>query len=310
MTKPERAHTYTTAAYDSARWDHYRPRKGDIIVATPVKSGTTWTQMICALLVHQSPELPMPLTKLSRWLDRHTEPIDKVIADFDAQPHRRVIKTHTPLDGLPYFEEVSYVFCGRDPRDVFLSMQDHWTNLSEESIADMARRLGVERMRGFPEDPNELFPTWLTVGEHRWMSDGFPFGSVFYLTQTYWRHRTLPNLFFFHYSDLRADLDGEMRRLSAFLGIPVDEARWKALVEAATFSSMKENAKDVAPGAHLGEWKAPADFFRSARMGQWRDVLTPENQALYEKTAHERLGPELVSWLACGRRAASKPGSA
>jgi aryl sulfotransferase len=309
MGKPQRIHTYTTGAYDSVRWDSYRPRGGDIIVATPVKSGTTWTQMICALLVHQAPTLPAPLTRLSRWLERHAEPIEKVIADFDAQPFRRVIKTHTPLDGLPYFEDVVYVFCGRDPRDVYLSMCDHAKNLSDESLADIAERAGIEGPISFPDDPNEMFEAWLTRGEHPWMSDGFPWGSVFYITDTYWHFRTLPNVFFLHYADLSAALDAEMRRLSAFLGIPVDEERWPSLVEAAEFESMKKNAAEVAPGAHFGEWRSAADFFRLARKGQWRDVLSAHNQALYERVAADRLEPRLRAWLEGGRAAAGDPKS-
>jgi hypothetical protein len=92
-----------------------------------------------------------------------------------------------------------------------------------------------------------------------------------------------------------------MRRLSAFLEIPVDDEKWPKLVRAATFESMKERADDVAPGAHHGEWKKPSDFFRMARMGQWQDVLTPENQELYEQVTRERIEPELKTWLECGR---------
>jgi len=46
--------------FDSSRWDGFELRPGDIIVATPPKCGTTWTQMICALLILQEPELPVP----------------------------------------------------------------------------------------------------------------------------------------------------------------------------------------------------------------------------------------------------------
>jgi hypothetical protein len=307
--KPQRLHTYSTPVYDSSRWDGFVPRPGDILVCTPIKSGTTWTQMLCALLVHQSPELPQPLTRLSRWLDRHTEPVEEVLAQLDAQPHRRIVKTHTPLDGLPYFEEVAYVFCGRDPRDAFLSMLDHVGNASPESLADVARRAGVEAASlGIrPDDPNPLFQAWLTVGAHPWMQDGFPFGSVLQLSQTYWAFRRLPNLFFLHYRDLSADLDAEMRRLAAFLEVEVDESRWPALVEAARFESMKGRADEVAPGAHLGEWRSNADFFRSARMAEWRTVLSPESQALYERVSRERLGLSLKAWLEGGRAAAGDP---
>ena len=303
MTRPQRIHTYTDLIADSARWDNFKPRKGDIIVATPAKCGTTWTQMICALLVHQSPQLPQPLTVLSRWLDRHTEPVENVVAHFASQPFRRVIKTHTPLDGLPYWDEVTYVFCGRDPRDAQLSMMDHLANVSPETLEDARRRGNLPEDFTFPTDPNQMFPVWLTVGAQPWMWDGFPANSVMYLSNTFWQYRHLPNIVFLHYADLTADLDGEMRRLSAALGIAVDEDKWPALVAAARFGAMKEHASDNAPGAHLGEWASDSAFFRKARKDEWRSVLSAENQALYEARTGELLEPALKAWLEGGRGA-------
>jgi hypothetical protein len=303
VNRPERIHTYTDFIFDSARWDGFHPRKGDIVVATPAKCGTTWTQMLCALLVHQTPDLPLPLTRLSRWLERHTEPVEKVVAEFDAQPYRRIIKTHTPLDGLPYWDDATYVFCGRDPRDAYLSMQDHIANISEESWREALARSNLPPDFAFPSDPNAMFPMWLTTGSSPWVSDGFPTGSVLYLTDSYWKFRHLPNLVFLHYADLTRDLDGEMRRLSRALGIAVDEAKWPALVAAARFSAMKAHASENAPGAHVGEWANDGDFFRKARNGEWRSVLNAENQALYERITQEKLEPDLKRWLEGGRSA-------
>ena len=117
---PERLHAYHTPVYDTDRWERFTHRPGDILVCTPPKCGTTWSQMICALLVHQTPELPLPLTRLSRWIERVTQPIEEVETELAAQSWRRVLKTHTPLDGLPYFADAAYVYCARDPRDAFL----------------------------------------------------------------------------------------------------------------------------------------------------------------------------------------------
>ena len=49
---------YEGTVFDSGRWDGFELRPGDIIISTPPKCGTTWTQMICALLIFQEPELP------------------------------------------------------------------------------------------------------------------------------------------------------------------------------------------------------------------------------------------------------------
>jgi hypothetical protein len=250
---------------------------------------------------------PEPLARLSRWLERLRDPIEEVIAAYESQPHRRIVKTHTPFDGLPYWPEVSYVFCGRDPRDVFFSGLDHMANASEETIEDMKRRAGLTEDFPLPEDPNEFFPLWLTTGPYEGMEDGFPMGSVMSLTKTYWDHRDAPNLLFLHYADLSADLDGELRRLARFLGIEVDERRWPKFVVAASFESMRERADELAPGAHFGEWRSNTDFFRSGRRGAWRDVLSAENQTLYDRVALERLGPRLKAWLEGGRALGGDP---
>ena len=307
MDLPARTRTYRTAISDSTRWDHFRLRPGDILVCTPAKCGTTWTQMLCAMLVHRATVFPQPLTRLSRWLDRLREPIEEVVAAYEAQAHRRIVKTHTPLDGLPYWPEVSYVFCGRDPRDVFLSTLDQMANASEESVEEMKRRLGSTDDFELPSDPNAFFPLWLTTGAMDGMEDGFPMGSVMSLTKTYWVHRDAPNLHFTHYADLSADLDGEMRRLARFLGVPVDDRLWPEFLRAASIEAMRERADELAPGAHFGEWRSNDAFFRNARRGAWRDVLGAESCALYEQVATERLGPRLKAWLEGGRARAGDP---
>src|SRR4029077_1252897 len=116
------------------RWDGFELRPDDIIISTPPKCGTTGTQMIVALLIFQTPGLPRPLSKLSPWLDMRTRARRDVVADLGAQAHRRFIKTHTPLPGLPIASGVTYVCVGRDPRDVSLSMSDHIANMDFAAV--------------------------------------------------------------------------------------------------------------------------------------------------------------------------------
>lgn len=300
---PTRLHRYETATQDSIRWDAYRPRVGDIIVTTAPKCGTTWTQMLCALLLH-GPALPAPLSRLSPEFDRLAVPVETLMDELDAQVGPRIIKTHTPLDGLPWFDEVRYVHCARDPRDAFLSMVDNMQNLSDRAMAPVRERLGLLDTFAFPTDPNAFFPVWITNPVHSWMEDGFPTGSVLHAARAVWPYRGLSNLHLLHYRDLRLDLEGEMRRLADFLGVRVAADDWPALLDAAGFSAMQAGADDVAPGAHLGDWTSNRAFFKRARLDEWRAVLNAENQALYEELAPKRVAPPMRAWLEGGRHAA------
>jgi hypothetical protein len=42
---------YVSSDEDSGRWNGFPFRQGDIVISARSKSGTTWLQMICALLV-------------------------------------------------------------------------------------------------------------------------------------------------------------------------------------------------------------------------------------------------------------------
>src|SRR6476646_830027 len=93
---------YRSLVFDSARWAGFVFRPGDIVISTPPKCGTTWTQMICALLVFQTTEFPTSLDRISPWLDMQTRDMASVRAALEAQTHRRFITTHTPFDALPH----------------------------------------------------------------------------------------------------------------------------------------------------------------------------------------------------------------
>jgi hypothetical protein len=80
---------YQTTGSDSARWLGFPFRDGDIVISSRSKTGTTWAQMICALLIFQTPRLPAPMAQLSPWLDHQITPREEVWARLAAQPRSR-----------------------------------------------------------------------------------------------------------------------------------------------------------------------------------------------------------------------------
>ena len=65
-----------------------------------------------------------------------------------------------------------------------------------------------------------VFDKWLNTpwGEHPWEKDGWPFWSLFYNVKTWWDAKDLPNVLMVHFTDLKKDLAGQMRRIAEFIG--------------------------------------------------------------------------------------------
>jgi hypothetical protein len=314
MSRPP-TRRYRTVIADNARWDDFEFRDDDIVISTPAKSGTTWMQMICAVLVLQTTELPAPLTELSPWLDVQTERLDDVAAKLAAQRHRRFIKTHTPLDGVPFDDRVTYVCVGRDPRDVAVSWDNHFENMDlGVVIASRAKAVGLDDLAelmpdGIPERPAELVDRF-----RAWLEDDAPveqtltsLKGVLHHLETFWDVRERPNVALFHYADLSADLDGEMRRLADALGIAVDESRWPDLVHAATFDQMRSRAGELAPQVTLGFWNDVDRFFHRGASGQWQSLVDDELAARYDDRVRTLTTPDLARWAHDGRATSVAP---
>ncbi|MEU7608900.1 sulfotransferase domain-containing protein [Micromonospora sp. NPDC049204] len=292
---PPPAHRYRSTDEDSARWTGFPFRDGDIVISTRSKSGTTWMQMICALLVLGTPELPAPLTVLSPWLDWLVEPRDDVFDRLAAQPHRRFIKTHTPLDGVPLDPRVHYVVVARHPLDLAVSLYHQAGNLDPVRLAELT---GAPAPTGPPRTALPLeqwLPSWVDREvDPRADLDSLP-GVMLHLSDA-WARRHDPNIELVHYDDLLADLGGEMRRLAQRWGIAVPPERWSELVEAATFGRMRARADRLAPDT-LGVLRDRQQFFRQGTSGQGRNLLDSAGQARYQERAAALAPPDLLRWL-------------
>jgi aryl sulfotransferase len=319
MTKIQRAPTREihTPIADSHRWDNYAPRPDDIVIATYPKCGTTWTQRIVDLLVFQD-TAPRPILERSPWLDaRIFAPIENDLATLDAQSHRRFIKTHLPYDALPIYEGVKYVHVARDGRDAFISWHNHVRGFTPEA----KRRLGAVIMNDPvlaplmtggppsepPEDPQLYFQTWIAQAEGEPQTGPGANLSYFDFENTYWAERQRENLLFVHYNDLKADLAGEMRRISDFLEIDTPVDRLPALAEAASFEAMRASGEALLP--KIGEMfdTGSQRFLNKGSNGRWRDVLTDADLARYDAVFRRKVSPACAQWLEHGRLGAGDP---
>lgn len=292
---PKKTQEMSHFGMDSTRWNGFPFRDDDIIVGTWGKSGTTWVQQIVAQLIFEGAE-GISVTELAPWLDMSIAPKEEIFEKLEAQTHRRFIKTHLPVDSLVFSPKAKYLYIARDGRDAIWSYYNHHANHTQEAY-DMVNSLpGMEEHPFEPpnEDIRQYFHDWLD-------KDGYPIWPYWSHIRSWWEIRDLPNLLLLHFSNLKSDLEGEMRSIARFLDIEADSALWPVLVEHCTFDYMKEHASTVVGPLEALFKGGGKTFINKGTNGRWRDVLTATDIQKYENAANENLSPDCASWLATGQ---------
>jgi aryl sulfotransferase len=280
--------------FDSTVWNDFAFRDDDVIIATPGKSGTTWTQQIVGQLIFNG-DPDVNVGELSPWVDLRVPPAHVKLPAIEAQTHRRFLKTHLPVDALLFDPRAKYIYCARDGRDIVWSLYNHHANANDawfQAINESPGRVGPPVPPADP-DIHRYFRTWLE-------QDGAPFWSLWDNVRGWWAARRQPNVLMLHFEDLKRDLAGEMRRIAAFLEIEVAPESWPRMIEHCGFDWMKRNAARAAP---LGGvfWDGGAEtFINKGVNGRWRDTLTAQDVRDYEARALAELGPDCANWLAHG----------
>lgn len=287
LAPPTRA--YRGAMTDPSRWETWEPREGDILVCTPPKCGTTWTQAIIAHLLQGGGVLPAPIPVMSPWVDADLGDASEVARSLDDQADRRVVKTHTPGDGFPVWEGVHVVAVYRHPLDVFLSLRKHGANMAARPDHPMRRPFDV-CLDDFLNAPFDA-TAW---------DDDCVANLIEHYLQTVDRDR-FPQLTLLHYADMVADHPGTVRRLAEALEIAADDAVVARVVEATTFGGMKAQAADYVPEGGKGLWKDDAAFFDKGGTGKWQSAFSEAQLAAYDARIAE-LVPDVETrrWLESG----------
>ncbi|XP_077375582.1 sulfotransferase family 5A, member 1 [Festucalex cinctus] len=241
----------------------------DILIVSYPKSGTTWMQQIVTLITAQGdPHVSQTVPNWARapWLEHHYS-----AALLDALSQPRIITTHLPhrmLAAALRGSKAKVIYVSRNPKDVLVSFYH------------------FHKMANFLPDSGsfqEFFNTFLEGTVH--------FGSWFDHVKG-WTSQlgAMTNLLHVTYEELSMDLKGSIVKVSSFLQRPLVEDEVNSCVTHCSFSSMKDNQVincSLVPPEIMDHSKGA--FMRRGKVGDWRNMLTEEQNERFESVLAEKL---------------------
>ncbi|NND71985.1 MAG: sulfotransferase domain-containing protein [Rhodothermales bacterium] len=280
---------------DSTIWNDLTFRSDDVIIATYAKSGTTWVQQIVGQMI-LGPDPRIQVAKISPWLDLRVPPKDVKLAEVEAQEHRRLLKTHLPVDALVFSPLAKYLYIARDGRDVAWSLYNHHANANDtwyEVLNETPGRVGPPIDR----PPNDIKQYWRCWSEN----DGFPLWSYWENIRSWWEIRDLPNVKLVHFENLKNDMQGEMEAIADFLGIEPSAEDWDQTNLYCSFDWMKAHAEQCAPLGGVFWDGGASTFINKGTNGRWKESLSEMESKTYEERAVRELGESAAYWLKSGK---------
>ena len=234
---------------------------------------------------------------LSPWIEMRIFPKEEIFAIAKAQKYRRFIKTHSPINCIPFKPEMEYLFIDRDARDVAWSMYNHHKLINPEAFEMFNNAPGLvgERFVPLTCSVHEYYLSFLETGCFECQSNAAFWPCI----QSWWDVREQPNIMFFHFNNLKTDFEGEARRVAEFLEIDVAEETWPSIIKHCHIDYMRELAKKVEALDVICEGGG-ANFINKGTNERWKDVLSQEEIDRSDDIAVAEMGKECAQWLKTG----------
>jgi aryl sulfotransferase len=211
-------------------------RDGDIVISVPVKSGTTWTMNIVHQLREGGDRDFADVYAEVPWIEFVPGPratVEELVARLDAMPNerRRAFKTHSPPPAVPYHapgsgKDVKYVVVVRNPDEALVSLHP-FIEAHSDALFDLWK---IPREALVKPDFTTFFAEVANPGF---------VGMIFEFVASWWPLRHEPNVLFMHFSDMKRDHEGSVRKISDFLDFEPEPGQWPTILECTSFAWMK-----------------------------------------------------------------------
>ncbi|XP_071395806.1 sulfotransferase 1C2 [Centroberyx affinis] len=258
-------------------WDSiwaFCPDPTDLLIATYPKAGTTWTQEIVDLLLHNGDAeicKRAPTTIRNPFLEIFSPPpIPSGLDLLKQMDPPRVIKTHLPFQLVPpgfWENKCKAIYVARNAKD------------------NMVSYYHFDRMNMTQPEPGP-WDGYI----HKFMRGELAWGSWYDHVKGYWEEREKKNILYLFYEDMKENPRREVERIMRYLDLSISDDVLSRIVELTSFKNMKEN-----PMANYTFIPAPlfdhsiSPFMRKGEVGDWTNHFTPDQSKIFDEDYEKQM---------------------
>ncbi|XP_006868454.1 PREDICTED: sulfotransferase family cytosolic 2B member 1 [Chrysochloris asiatica] len=264
-------------------------REDDIFIVTYPKSGTNWMIEIVSLILKDGDPSwirSVPIWERAPWCET-------IMGAFSLpdQPIPRLRSSHLPIQLFTkafFNSKAKVIYLSRNPRDVAVSLYYY------SKIAGQLKD---------PGKPDQFLQDFLN-GEVQ-------FGSWFDHIKGWIRMQGKENFLFITYEELHQDLLGSVKRVSEFLGRPLDSEALSSVVAHSAFGAMKANTMSnytLLPPNLLDNRQGA--FLRKGVCGDWKNYFTVAQSETFDRVYREQMqGQPTFPWDKASKDTSPDPDS-
>ena len=259
---------------------NFETRPSDILITTAPKAGTTWMQQILYQIKSRGDPDFDYIDNVVPWLElAHTSRSwQESLEKYKQLESPRVFKTHCTYHQTPNPDSVSIILTSRDPRDCCVSFYHHLLSMNEAALEQMDITV--------PDSFDEYFENWMS------------FGSWYRNVSSWWPHINDSNVLWLRYEDMVKDLNGAVENIISFLNWSITESEKEKVLNYSSFAWMKKHNDKFA--ARFDDGKPmfkTGGFIRKGKVGDHKNLLTPEHEARILERAMEELPAQCLEFL-------------
>ncbi|XP_078507051.1 sulfotransferase 2B1-like [Lissotriton helveticus] len=248
--------------------NHFQVLDDDVFIITYPKSGTVWMMEIMSLIRRNGDPTwskTVPVWDRAPWF--YSTAGLKLLETYKPP---RILTSHVTIEIFPksvFNSKAKIIYVYRNPKDVLVSLYYY------------ARIVSVYKT---PESFDQFLNPFL--------EGDVPFGSWFDHVKGWMGIKDKSNILFITYEELLKDLRGSVKKISTFLEKELDEKAIDAIVENASFKSMKENKManfTLLPSEFLDHKNG--SFIRKGISGDWRNHFTDKQREHFDEVYREKM---------------------